>query len=50
MSETAAVLTDTLLPLAPFRQWVFTYPIPLRPRMARDPKLLKGEVAEKWSD
>ena len=40
MSEVAATLTDTLLPVAPYRQWVFTYPIPLRLRMARDPKLL----------
>jgi hypothetical protein len=40
MSETAATLTDTLLPIAPYRQWVFTYPIPLRLRMAREPKLL----------
>ena len=27
MSEVAATLTDTLLPLAPYRQWVFTYPV-----------------------
>jgi len=40
MSETAATLTDTLLAIAPYRQWVFTYPVPLRLRMARDPKLL----------
>jgi hypothetical protein len=27
MSEVAATLTDTLLPVAPYRQWVFTYPV-----------------------
>ncbi len=40
MSEIAATLVDTLLPAVPFRQWVFTYPVPLRLAMARDPKLL----------
>jgi hypothetical protein len=39
MSEVAATLVDTLLPPLPYRQWVFTYPIPLRQAMARDPKL-----------
>jgi hypothetical protein len=44
MNELSLLLTDHLLPALPFRQWVFTYPIPLRFRMACDPKLLTGVV------
>ena len=36
----ADLLTDHLLPPVRYRQWVFTYPIALRFRMARDPKLM----------
>lgn len=40
MNELSLLLTDHLLPHVPYRQWVFTYPIPLRFRMAADPKLM----------
>jgi len=60
MSETAATLTDTLLPLAPYRQWVFTYPIPLRLRVPeilathargakRSSKCLSVRIRPSWS-
>jgi len=37
MADTAAHLVDRMLPRAPYRQWVFTVPKPLRLRLARDP-------------
>ncbi len=37
MADTAAHLVDHVLPRAPYRQWVFTIPKPLRLRLARDP-------------
>jgi hypothetical protein len=37
MADTAAHLVDRILPLAPYRQWVFTVPKPLRLVLARDP-------------
>jgi hypothetical protein len=37
MADTAAHLVDRVLPRAPYRQWVFTVPKPLRLRLARDP-------------
>ncbi len=37
MADTAAHLVTRVLPRAPFRQWVFTVPKPLRLRLARDP-------------
>jgi len=40
MHETAALLTDTLLPEAGYRQWVLSVPWTLRYMMAREPKLL----------
>ena len=40
MYETAALLNDTLLPEAGYRQWVLSVPWTLRYMMARDPKLL----------
>lgn len=40
MYETAALLNDTLLPQAGYRQWVLSVPWTLRYMMARDPKLL----------
>jgi len=40
MYETAALLNDTLLPQAGYRQWVLSVPWTLRFMMARDPKLL----------
>ena len=40
MSEQAAFLTDWVLPNAPIRQWVLSFPVQLRYWMARDSKLL----------
>ena len=40
MAETAARLTDTVLPSARYRQVVFTFPFVVRLRMACDPKAL----------
>jgi len=40
MHETAALLNDTLLPEAGYRQWVLSVPWELRYMMAREPKLL----------
>lgn len=37
MADTAAHLVDRVLPRAPYRQWVFTVPRPLRLVLARDP-------------
>jgi len=37
MADTAAHLVDRVLPHAPYRQWVFTVPKPLRLVLARDP-------------
>ncbi|MBN2361374.1 MAG: hypothetical protein JXR83_18125 [Deltaproteobacteria bacterium] len=36
MNETAAILVDHVLPRAPMRQWVITFPIELRYRLAYD--------------
>jgi len=40
MSEQSAFLTDWVLPHAPIRQWVISFPIQLRYWMARDSELL----------
>lgn len=40
MSETAAHLVDHVLPLKPIRQWVLTFPIPIRLLLAVRPKLM----------
>jgi hypothetical protein len=45
MSEQAAFLTDWVLPNAPIRQWVVSFPIQLRYWMARDSKLLSRILA-----
>ena len=39
MSETAAHLVDRVLPEVPVRQWVLTFPFPLRFLLARDPSM-----------
>ena len=39
MAQTAAHLTDRVLPDVPWRQWVLTLPYPLRYRVAYDPSL-----------
>lgn len=40
MSETAIHLVDSVLPHTPLRQWVMTFPIPLRPLLAIRPKTM----------
>ena len=40
MNEQAAFLTDWVIPNAPIRQWVVSFPIPLRFWMAKNSKLL----------
>jgi hypothetical protein len=45
MSEQAAFLTDWVLPDAPIRQWVVSFPIQLRYWMARDSELLGNVLA-----
>lgn len=42
MADTAQQLCTSLLPQAPYRQYVFTFPVPLRLCMARDPKVLSA--------
>ena len=40
MAETAAYLVDNILPRVPVRQWVLSFPIPLRGLFAVHPELL----------
>ena len=40
MAETAAYLVDHILPRVPVRQWVLSFPIPLRSLFAVHPGLL----------
>jgi hypothetical protein len=40
MAETAAYLVDHVIPRVPVRQWVLSFPIPLRLLFATDPELL----------
>jgi hypothetical protein len=40
MAESAAHLTDHVLPQVPIRQWVISFPWPLRYLLARSPQLL----------
>lgn len=40
MSDTAAHLVDRVLPTAPYRQFVLTFPIPIRLLLLRDAKLV----------
>jgi hypothetical protein len=40
MAETAAHLVDCVLPRVPMRQWVLSFPIPLRLLFASHPQLL----------
>ena len=37
MTESAAFLVDEVLPYQPFRQWVLSFPFPLRLLFAKDP-------------
>lgn len=52
MADTAAHLIDHVLPRAPYRQWVFTLPKPLRLRLARDPTWARwaGQLVMPWAD
>lgn len=38
MNDTAAHLVDRVLPQAPYRQWILSYPFPVRFALARDPR------------
>ena len=40
MAESAAVLVDEIIPRVPVRQWVLSFPIPLRILIAAHPELL----------
>ena len=40
MAETGAKLVDEILPTVPYRQWVLSFPIPLRLLFARSPEVL----------
>jgi hypothetical protein len=40
MAETAAHLVDYVIPRVPVRQWVLSFPIPLRLLFAAHPELL----------
>ena len=42
MADTAAHLVDRVLPVAPYRQWVLTFPWPLRLALAMDKTLLSA--------
>ena len=42
MTDTAAQLRDLLMPEAPYRQWVLSFPYPLRLHLARDRTFLSA--------
>jgi hypothetical protein len=44
MHDRAAFLTDRVLPDAPYRQWTWSLPRPVRFRLARDPRLITEAV------
>jgi hypothetical protein len=51
MAETAAHLVDHVIPPVPVRQWVLSFPIPLRFLLAAHPNLLSpvlGVVNRSW--
>jgi hypothetical protein len=45
MNDIAVRLVDELLPMAPYRQWVFSFPWHLRVKLAHDKKLLSEVLA-----
>ena len=45
MNEAAAYLVDEIIPRVPVRQWVLSFPIPLRSRFAVHPELLTPVLA-----
>ena len=48
MAETAALLTDRVLPAVPLRQWVLSLPFPLRLLLAVNPAALTGVLGLTW--
>jgi hypothetical protein len=48
MAETAALLTDRVLPAVPLRQWVLSLPFPLRLLLAVNPAALTGVLGRTW--
>jgi len=42
MAETAALLVDDVLPHKPIRQWVLSFPYPLRFLLSNNPQILSG--------
>ena len=40
MSETAAYLANSVLPVKPIRQWVISFPFPIRLCLAVRPKIM----------
>jgi len=42
--DTAAHLVDHVLPRVPYRQWVFTFPIPVRLALSRRPHLVTAAL------
>jgi hypothetical protein len=45
MAQTAAYLVDEVIPTVPVRQWVLSFPIPLRLLYAAHPELLTAVLA-----
>jgi hypothetical protein len=45
MADTAAHLVDRVVPAVPVRQWVLTFPVPLRRLLAYDGKLMSAVLA-----
>ena len=45
MADTAARLTDEILPAVPVRQWVLSMPFEIRYRLAWDGKLVSAVLA-----
>ena len=45
MVESAAHLADNVVPESPVRQWVLTFPFPLRFLLAAEPQALTGQEA-----
>jgi hypothetical protein len=50
MAETAALLTDRVLPAVPLRQWVLSLPFPLRLLLAVNPAALTGVLDHSITD
>ena len=42
MAETAALLVDDVLPHKPIRQWVLSFPYPLRFLLSNNPQVLSS--------